>query len=313
MLYHAKVIFEIQGPFSRGYLFVDFFFLLSGFVLTLATRDRFCVRGEATKFVFERMKRLWPLSAVGTSLGAAISLILSGPEGGAYHIALGLLMIPAFIGQGQLFPLNGPQWSLFFELMINVLHAMVLRRLNDPQLRLALLASALGLGLMIMRFGSNTVGPFAFNWQWALPRVAFSYLFGMWFARRWMARPPVAILNWTSALILPVTCVVVLPSLPLALGIGDMLATIVLMPTLFWVAACAVVPPGAEKWLKRIGALSFPLYAIHLPILELFAHFDKGPVPFVFAIVTSILGAFLLGRPVFKMAWTQPPQPTFSA
>jgi len=35
MLYHAEIVYRAPGPFLRGYLYVDLFFLLSGFVLAV--------------------------------------------------------------------------------------------------------------------------------------------------------------------------------------------------------------------------------------------------------------------------------------
>lgn len=78
MLYHAELSFGIQTLFSRAYLFVDFFFLLSGFVLTLSV-DR--EQMGSADFVWRRIKRLWPLAAVGTFLGAGSALFMGNHEG----------------------------------------------------------------------------------------------------------------------------------------------------------------------------------------------------------------------------------------
>lgn len=183
MLFHAELTFGIPTLFSRGYLFVDFFFLLSGFVLTLSIeRDRM----TSADFIRSRVRRLWPLAAVGTALGAVAATFVGEQQGIALSLILALLMIPSVLGSGRLFPLNGPQWSLFLELGANVAHALVLRRIDDHKLRVAVLVSALGLATTIMLFDANTLGPFAVNWKWALPRLAFSYILGIWFARKWM-------------------------------------------------------------------------------------------------------------------------------
>ena len=296
MLYHADVIFAISTPFSRGYLFVDFFFLLSGFVLTLSVEPRMRDREAAAAFMIARVKRLWPLTAIGALVGVGAGLSMDLQESVPLSLILALLMIPAFQGQGELFPLNGPQWSLFLELLANAVHAFVLRRLDERQLRVIVLVSALALAVTIMRFGSNMVGPRASNWPWAIPRVAFSYVLGVWFARKWSAGPRTVALPWALALILPVAYVIALPVLPMTLGISDMLATIVLLPAFFWVAASAQVPPGAELWLSRLGAISFPLYAVHLPILRMVAYKNSDLLMMLIAIAGAFVAALLLER-----------------
>jgi len=155
MLYHAELSFGIQTLFSRGYLFVDFFFVLSGFVLTLSV-DREGM-GSAD-FMWRRVKRLWPLAALGAFLGAAAALFMGQHDGIALSLAMALLMIPSFAQTGPVFPLNSPQWSLLMELAANVLHAVILRRLNDRQLRCAVLVSALALATTIMLFDGNILG-----------------------------------------------------------------------------------------------------------------------------------------------------------
>jgi len=103
-------------------------------------------------------------------------------------------------------------------------------------------------------------------------------------------------------LALPALCVIVSPILPLGRAIGDMLVTIVVFPALFWIAALAPVPPGAQVWLKRLGALSFPLYAIHLPLLEAIASIDSTVPAMLLAIVAALTGAFLVDRAKVAMA-----------
>lgn len=95
---------------------------------------------------------------------------------------------------------------------------------------------------------------------------------------------------------LPAICVIVLPDLPVSIAVGDMLTTIVVFPALFWAAAIAVTPRAAGPWLDWLGALSFPLYAIHLPILELAASIDSTAPSMMLAIAGTLLAAFLIAH-----------------
>ncbi len=129
---------------NHGYLAVDFFFLLSGFVLGYAYDDRW---GRMTylDFLRRRLIRLQPLVILGTLLGAACfywgasavcPAIATTPFWKLLAVAaVGLALIPIPVswdirGWAEMYPLNGPAWSLFFEYIANAAYALVLRRLG---------------------------------------------------------------------------------------------------------------------------------------------------------------------------------------
>ena len=293
MLYHTEISFEMLGPFRRSYLFVDFFFLLSGFVLALAYEAKFR-DGMGLAFMRARIVRLWPLTAIGVVLGAACQVVPSNEAGLALLVVMGLLMLPQLDGSGQLFPLNGPQWSILMELFANFLHALLLHRLSDRALLAFVAVTAAALGLTILHFGSNTLGPFSFNWWYALPRVAFSYATGVWLARKWLLHPKQPLVTWQTAFVLPPLCVVLLAALPLDVAIGDVLTGVAILPLLLWLAVTADVPLHARPWLDRLGALSFPLYAVHLPIIVFVSGKGRSPGFWLLAVVGSLLAAQVL-------------------
>lgn len=295
MLFHAEATFDAFGGFSRGYLFVDFFFLLSGFVLTLAAEKRMN-QGTLTswRFLRSRIIRLWPTIAVGVLIGGASAGIIGDPAGLPRLIAMGVLMVPVLSGGGQIFPLNGPQWSLLMELIANFAHALLLRRLGKRWLLAFVVIAALALCATTISYGSNTLGPFSFNWWLALPRVAFSYALGIYLARRWQAQQYRPLISWRIALMLPLGAIVVLSIVPIDIAAGDLAITLAIFPCLFWLAATANVPLAAQPWLTRLGGLSFPLYAVHLPMLEVFAHFGNSAATMIAAIGAALLAAHLI-------------------
>ncbi len=131
LLYHGHNLFHDDKWFAQGYLFVDFFFLLSGFVLTLSTEPKFASGLTARQFMQTRLHRLWPTIAIGAALGAMVHTTLGGLDA-LPLLALELLMIPApWSSEHEIFPLNGPQWSLLWELVANLAHGLLLRRLSD--------------------------------------------------------------------------------------------------------------------------------------------------------------------------------------
>ena len=155
---------------NHGHIAVDFFFILSGFVLSYAYDDRW--RQMSTwQFIKRRLIRLHPMLVMGAVIGA-IAFAFVGFERwdgtttpmGWVMIAmlLTMCMIPALPGMphevrgnGEMFPLNGPAWSLFFEYVGSILYATVIRRLSTRAL--AVLATVLG-GLHAWFFVGNVSG-----------------------------------------------------------------------------------------------------------------------------------------------------------
>jgi len=162
MIVVAFHLFETYsaGPMSQilnhGYLAVDFFFVLSGFVVGYAYDDRWD-RMSTWGFFKRRLVRLHPMVIMGTLLGA---LLFYFGECSAFPLVsdttwrmvilmtlLGCLMIPApttwdIRGWGETNALNGPTWSLMWEYVANILYALFIRRFSKPALTLFVVLSA---------------------------------------------------------------------------------------------------------------------------------------------------------------------------
>src|SRR5215469_11400435 len=116
---------------ANSHLAVDFFFCLSGFVLPLAYEERFRASLTPLQFLRIRLIRLMPLIMLGTLVSAIYVLFRARVNGievshGELLLAtlLGLANLPYLaastaIGGPQVFPLNGPQFSLFLEIVVN--------------------------------------------------------------------------------------------------------------------------------------------------------------------------------------------------
>ena len=135
---------------NHGYLAVDFFFILSGFVIGYAYDDRLGKTMTTGNFFKRRLIRLHPMIIMGVILGAIAFLIQGSVQWDGKHVAISAVMlstlcamffIPALPGaryevrgNGEMFPLNGPCWSLFFEYIGNILYALFIRRLSNKAL-----------------------------------------------------------------------------------------------------------------------------------------------------------------------------------
>ena len=149
---------HLDQGINHGYLAVDFFFLLSGFVLGYAYDGRWG-KMNTWSFIRRRLIRLHPMVIFGAIFGGALFYTQGCEAWDVSKISIGMLlvgillnalMIPAptrmdVRGLGEIYPLNGPTWSLFFEYIGNLLYAIILRRLPLWGLRLIVLISGLGL------------------------------------------------------------------------------------------------------------------------------------------------------------------------
>jgi len=280
----------------NGYLSVDLFFALSGFVLARVYSARFAEGLGPMQFTLSRFARFYPLYFLGFLLGVA-ALLLRGLSGlssmtsgdTAATILLGGLLLPTPFSE-TLFPLNPAAWSLFFELAVNLLFAAWLWRLRDRSLLLVIVIAMIALV-------ATTTEPFYMNmgWRWdeftgGCARTLFSFSVGMFICRVFGARPRRAS---PLALILPLLA---LP--PIIWGIGDpkiwtLTAVVIFFPLL--VALCTLVEPPswARNALCAFGALSFPLYAIHWPLAALMQPWLKG-MAFSTALALFLISAMIL-------------------
>jgi peptidoglycan/LPS O-acetylase OafA/YrhL len=119
----------IEG-INHGYLAVDFFFMLSGFVISYAYDDRLGKSLSLGGFFKRRLIRLHPMVVLGAIWGTVCFLMQGSVQWDGTHVATSAVMIALlcamfFIpaapqscyevrGNGESFPLNGPAWSLFF-------------------------------------------------------------------------------------------------------------------------------------------------------------------------------------------------------
>ena len=143
---------------NHGYLAVDFFFMLSGFVIAYTYDDRWDIL-SVKNFCKRRLIRLQPMVVIGALIGALLFYTqgcqvwdVSQVSVGALLVAmlLNMLMIPVtpsveIRGIGEMYPLNGPTWSLFFEYIGNILYALVLRRMGTRVLAIWTVLMAVGL------------------------------------------------------------------------------------------------------------------------------------------------------------------------
>lgn len=253
---------------GHGWLAVDFFFILSGFVLARAYDGDLAAPGGLARFARRRVIRLGPLLVLGGALGLVSALVLGDVTlPGALLNAVGLPAPPGW--SGAPFRANGPVWSLFFEALANALHALIVARL--PRLFVpALILSALAWAIMLARVEAlNQTGIFYATFGWGAARSLFPFLLGVWLARRgadWpmpVVRPAVIWLVLLSALLLP-TAPRVFPS-----SVYAAFCVLALFPALILAADRVRLSPVASRRCVALGGMSYAIYAMHMPVLRL--------------------------------------------
>lgn len=162
MIVVAFHLFETysKGPsdqiLNHGYLAVDFFFVLSGFVIGYAYDDRWG-KMNVWGFFKRRLIRLQPMVILGTLIGAfwfyfggapGFELVMQTPWWKLLLIViLGCLMFPTppsmdIRGWQEINSLNGAAWSLMWEYVANILYALFVRRFNVIVLAVMVTVSA---------------------------------------------------------------------------------------------------------------------------------------------------------------------------
>ena len=285
----------------NGFLGVDFFFILSGFVMGYAYDKRWNVMSVGD-FVKRRLIRLHPMVLMGVLIGIVAFCIQGCEKWDGSHVSLSLLMtgmllamfllpVPSSMdvrGNTEIFPLNGPHWSLFFEYIGSLLYALLLHKLSDRILKLWVAVMAVAL-LLIGLFGPAE--SIAYGWSsepinllGGSVRLLFCYPMGLLLSRLFLQHNPQKI----NGLVFGATAVllVLLLSVPSFHALApnvvyQFICVTLLFPAIIWTAARGEVKDGRKKAVSFLGRISYPLYAVHYPFIYLYIDWiNKGTTPF---------------------------------
>lgn len=306
LLYHvfndAKSFFVWPTPvneFYHSFLGVDFFFILSGFVMGYAYDERWKASTQPSQretltfwgFIKRRLIRLHPMVVMGVLLGL-IAFVIQGCtkwdgtevtiEALMWGTLLALFLIPSPLGMDvrgntEAFPLNGPHWSLFFEYIGSLLYGLLLHRLPTKWLRVWVTCGIISLAAYALMMEDGGV---AYGWSsepmnllGGALRMLYAYPMGLLMARMFRQRKPEP-LHGHVFLFCSVSLVVLL-GLPVVAGketeaIYQLACLFSFFPGLIWIGARGSVDGWRQQAISFLGRLSYPLYAVHFPLIYLY-------------------------------------------
>ncbi|WP_207512888.1 acyltransferase family protein [Longitalea luteola] len=306
----AVVIFhfmEIAVPdleknfIAHAYLAVDFFFCLSGFVIAYAYDDKMPVIGIST-FLKRRLTRLHPLVIIGSVLG--LLTFVFDPFSNLHEtyadktwllFIYSCLMIPFPVVKERylnLFHLNPPTWSLFWEYIANIFYAVLLIRLPKKFLWALAVLAAIALVYESSQSSHLSVGWGGDNIKGGAIRVSFSFLAGVLVYRsRWIIRSKLGFVS-IGLLLLPA---LLFPFSEKHNWIADPLVVIFYFPLLVVLGAGAVTQKTTRALCRFSGKISYPLYMVHYPFIWVFMSYVEKHKPAMDTVTWIIvIGTILL-------------------
>jgi peptidoglycan/LPS O-acetylase OafA/YrhL len=274
--------------FGHGTYAVDFFFVLSGIVLTHSYGSKISNNMTFIQFMKVRMIRLYPFIMLGSILGAIAFIFYAiwsvikkfRPTDYALSVLSGITIIPypnhravPFVGDGTigapLFPINIPEWSLFFEILSSIMLFLVIRKRIKSQY---LVGSAfILLACAYLHYRTLNLGWGMSTMLGGFPRTAFAFFSGVMMYQLFVGLKELRVVvnPW---MILVVT--MMLFALPSTTNIytrfvfGPILYFVV-MPCLVFMALSNNDDLKTRRLFVWLGRISYGVYAIHWPIYHI--------------------------------------------
>ncbi|ATP57129.1 acyltransferase [Pedobacter ginsengisoli] len=286
---------------AHGFLAVDFFFCLSGFVIGYAYDDRIGKMG-VKEFFKSRLIRLHPLVILGSILG--LLTFLFAPYGGnpeAYSagkiilIFLSSILLIPFPSMTErsfnLFSFNAPAWSLFWEYIANIVYAFILCRLSRRVLLVLTAISAVALCFVSYRSG-NLMGGWGQSTFWdGSIRILYSFLAGLVIYRsNWIIKNKLGFISLSILLFLAF----IMPFNELT-WLTEPLVVLFYFPLIIALGAGAELTDRLRKLCVFSGKISYPLYMTHYAVIWMFLNYytankpDTTQLSFIVVIGTMLL------------------------
>jgi peptidoglycan/LPS O-acetylase OafA/YrhL len=285
---------------GHGFLAVDFFFCLSGFVIGYAYDNRIEKMG-VLEFFKSRIIRLHPLVIAGSVLG--LLAFLFDPFGGhpelystgkivlAFFCSVLLIPLPVIADRSfNLFSFNAPAWSLFWEYVANIVYAFVLFRLSRSYVLLLTILSAVAICFVCYRSGNLMGGWSGQTFCDGGARISYSFLAGLLIYRsNWIIKNKLGFIGVAILLFLAF----VMPFSKFN-WLSEPLVVLFYFPLLIALGAGAMLTPRLKKVCVFSGNISYPLYMTHYAVLWMFGNYYASQKPGTMQLAFIIISALIL-------------------
>ena len=295
-IFEAFATSHLDQRINHGYLAVDFFFVLSGFVIGYAYDDRWG-KMKTKDFIKRRVIRLHPMVVMGAIIGAVMFYWQGCPVWDVSKVTIGALFMATFInalllpatpgteirGLGEMYPLNGPGWSLFFEYIGNILYALFIHKFSTRVLAVLVFLAGCGLALFAIGgpYGDICAGFSLTGTEFTAGslRLLFSFSAGLLLFRIFK---PVKVKGAFWICSLSIIALLSVPRLGGAEylwmnGVYDTVCFAVFFPFLVYLGASGKT---TDKYTTRIckflGDISYPLDMVHYPFIYLYYAWVKN-------------------------------------
>jgi peptidoglycan/LPS O-acetylase OafA/YrhL len=285
---------------AHGFLAVDFFFCLSGFVIAYAYDDRISKMG-VLEFFKSRIIRLHPLVIAGSVLG--LLAFLFDPFGGhpelysagriilAFFCSILLIPFPVIADRSlNLFSFNAPSWSLFWEYIANIVYAFVLYKISRRYLLQLAILSAVAICFVCYRSG-NLLGGWSGPTFWdGGTRVSYSFLAGLLIYRsNWIIKNKLGFIGVALLLFLAFV-------MPFSKWnwLTEPLVVLIYFPFLIALGAGARIATSIKKLCVFLGKISYPLYMTHYAVLWMFGNYYTSHQPDTMQLALIIIAGLIL-------------------
>jgi len=290
-LCEAHATSYLDQVINHGYLAVDFFFLLSGFVIGYAYDDRWN-KLSTGGFIKRRLIRLQPMVIMGMLVGAVCfyfqdstlwPMIKTVPYWKMLLIMLiGFTLLPVppamdIRGWNEMHPLDGPAWTLFFEYIVNLLYALGIRKFSKKVLSILVFFAGIALvHLAVTSPAGDVVGGWSLEpaqLHVGFARVMYPFFAGLLLFRIAKLTHIKNAFLWCSLLII---IILAIPRIGGSEhlwmnGLYESLSIIFIFPLIVYIGASGEVKGKyAKRICKFLGDISFPIYITHYPFIYIY-------------------------------------------
>ena len=295
-IFEAYATSHLDQKINHGYLAVDFFFILSGFVIGYAYDDPWKTM-TVKDFIKRRVIRLHPMVVMGAVIGAVMFYFQGCPVWDVTKVTVAALLLATFVnallipatpgteirGLGEMYPLNGPSWSLFFEYIGNILYALIIRKFSTKALAVLVVAAGCGLAAFSIfgPYGDICAGFSLTGTEFTggFFRLLYAFSAGLLLSR--VFRPArVRGAFWKCSLL--VIILLAVPRLGGAdrlwmNGLYDTICFALFFPLIvYWGASGKITDRYTNRVCKFLGDISYPLYMVHYPFIYLYYGWVKN-------------------------------------